>query len=146
MYNLSLAAYIFTHQYLNTIQQGIQSAHVVAELFAQHKISGNEDHLEKVYEWACDHKTIRILNAGAGVAFDDRYTRFIEIVSEYNFNLPAVCFSEPDINNLVTAFGFIMTVEAIERIETEQRDMERLEIDPETHPVIEFLKEMNSAR
>lgn len=144
MYNLSLAAYIFTHQYLNTMQQGIQSAHVVAQLFSCNKISGREDHLEKVYEWAWDHKTIRILNAGTGGTFDDRYTRFLEIVSEYN--LPAVYFMEPDINDMMTAFGFVMTVNAIERIETEQRDMERLEIDPETHPVIEFLKEMNSAR
>lgn len=144
MYNLSLAAYIFTHQYLNTIQQGIQSAHVIAELFTYNKISGREDHLKKVYDWAWDYKTIRILNAGAGGIFDDRYTRFLELASEYN--LPAVYFMEPDINNMMTAFGLIMTVDAIARIETEQKNMERLEIDPETHPIIEFLKEMNSAR
>ena len=138
MYKLTAAAYIFTHQYLNTMQQGIQSAHVVAELFISNP-SG-----DRVLHWATKHKTLRILNAGAGEVFDDRYIRFIDICDEYD--LANAYFNEPDISGLMTAFGFVMNQESIDRIETEQEDMEGLDIDPDTHPVIEFLKEMNSAR
>jgi hypothetical protein len=142
MYKLTPAAYIFTHQYLNTMQQGIQSAHVVAELtlFDQYR----ED-----YEmWARHYKTLRILNAGSGEAFFNTYTRFMEIASAYD--LPNACFIEPDMYDKMTAFGFIISPRHIDRIEQEQSDLKNLyygeDVDPDSLPIIDFLSNLRSAK
>jgi len=139
MYKITPAAYIFTHQYLNTMQQGIQSAHVIAELSLLEGERGNS-----VREWAKRYKTIRILNAGSGETFNDRYERFKVICEQYK--LSNAYFCEPDINNMMTAFGFIMAPQIISQLEYEYRELIGLSMDPESHFVFQFLNNMASAR
>lgn len=140
MYKLTPAAYIFTHQYLNTMQQGIQSAHVVAELGLV------EGDYRKDYEiWARHHKTLRILNAGSGQKFMDTYTRFNLLCNQYD--LACAFFIEPDMFDKMTAFGFVITPEIITKIEQEIWDLENLySEDPESHLMIEFLSNLASAK
>lgn len=145
MYKLSPAAYIFTHQYLNTMQQGIQSAHVIAEI-SLHSIRDLTGQFGLGYsQWAKFDKTIRILNAGSGEQFGSTYDGFIEMAREYS--LPSAVFKEPDVNNMTTAFGFIMTPDAIERVENEVEELINVyDEDPDSHALLDFLRQLNSAR
>ena len=54
--------YTFINMYLSSIQQGIQTAHIVSELFQKYEhLSHN---LGNIMRWARNHKTIIVLNAG----------------------------------------------------------------------------------
>lgn len=60
--------YSFGNMYLSSIQQGIQAAHVVTEMFIKYEKRksthvGNEE-IPLLYEWAYDHKTMILLNGG----------------------------------------------------------------------------------
>ena len=153
MYEVSPAAYIFTHTYLNTMQQGIQSLHVVGELFA--KTNGLPRLSSLVYEWAIEHKVVYILNAGGGEGFDIAMSDTERFTSE--FFIPYATFTEPDFHNMITAFGFIMTPElALEINEAQsfhltQRGAEMFEemgtsSDEKPHPFADFLSRFPSAK
>jgi len=59
----NMRAYFWGNMYLSSIQQGIQSAHVVAEMFA--KYVDNEFLAERdLREWAEHHKTMILYNGG----------------------------------------------------------------------------------
>ena len=60
-----MRAYFFGNMYLSSIQQGIQAAHVVAELFIKYD-DANGPNFHTLREWAVDHKTMILLNAGYG--------------------------------------------------------------------------------
>lgn len=58
-----MRAYFFGNMYLSSIQQGIQALHATAEMFM---IYGDPEkpNYHSVREWANDHKTVVLLNAG----------------------------------------------------------------------------------
>jgi hypothetical protein len=142
MYKLTPAAYIFTHQYLNTMQQGIQSAHVVAELCSLDNKSG-----ELARDWAKQHKVIRVLNAGSGDKFENNRHAWVAICDMYaEFHIPNAFFREPDIGYMITAFGFVLTPEIILDIEKECAEMQCFGMDPDDLPIINFLKQLNPAK
>lgn len=58
-----MRAYFFGNMYLSSIQQGIQSAHVVSELFIKYS-DPNKPNYHPLHEWANNHKTMVLLNAG----------------------------------------------------------------------------------
>lgn len=153
MYKIIPAAYVFTHVYLNTMQQGIQALHATVELFVQNKETTESDPfgmmLEKVYDWAENHKTVRILSAGGGEGFDEALLEAKRMAAKYN--LPWAEFQEPDINSMTTAFGFVVTPEMVFEVESAQEALEALNdnsIDsPEGgHELAQFLSEFHSAR
>ena len=63
-----MRAYFFGNMYLSSIQQGIQAAHVTAELFCQYDGEEVYDGIQTptgvLTEWANDHKTMILLNGG----------------------------------------------------------------------------------
>ena len=62
-----MRAYFFGNMYLSSIQQGIQAAHVTAELFHKYQVgpgATRDAHYNMVMDWARDHKTMVLLNAG----------------------------------------------------------------------------------
>jgi hypothetical protein len=113
MYKIIPAAYVFTHTYLRTIQVGIQSAHVAVEFFVQ-----NEN--EPVYDWAVNHKTMKLLNAGGGEEFDIALTDTKAFAKK--FKLPFAYFREPDNYNQIDAFGVIVTPEMAFEVFTAQEN------------------------
>ncbi|NCP98081.1 hypothetical protein GW796_08625 [archaeon] len=54
--------YGFGNYYLSSLQQGLQSAHLVGELFTQNSIGGSKSN--QVFDWAKNHKTMVLLNGG----------------------------------------------------------------------------------
>lgn len=61
-----MRAYFFGNMYLSSIQQGIQAAHVVAEMFTKYDVQTSSMMYERdnLHDWAKDHKTMILLNAG----------------------------------------------------------------------------------
>lgn len=150
MYKLTPAAYIWTHGYLRTIQVGIQSAHVVAELFVNyqaHTARADEDD-SLTYQWADAYKTIRLLNGGTGTMFEENFNEFQILCNTHN--LEHAWFKEPDLNNIVTGFGLILDPVNIADIEMQRqvllsRGFVESDREMDASPLIQFLKRCRSA-
>jgi len=154
MYEIIPAAYIFTHVYLNTMQQGIQALHTAVEFFVQNPQGDNHVILphqrpslhDSVVDWACNHKTVRILSAGGGEQFDITMSGAKDMAKKYG--LPFASFREPDNFNQIDAFGIIVTPELVADVAEERMCGVYLEAtdSEDGHPLVAFLKEFHSAR
>ncbi len=85
---------------LSPIQQGIQASHAIVEYSL--KESSSIQHLYQ--QWALNHKTIIILNAGTTGHFssmENHKKNLDKLKVEYS------TFREPDLNNTMTAIVFI---------------------------------------
>ena len=90
--------YTFVNYYLSSLQQGLQTAHVVSELFVHYP---NDALLN---DWAQNHKTIVILNGGNSQSIWEICMRLA------THNLPRGIFEEDaqSLNCAVTACGVIV--------------------------------------
>ena len=82
-----MRAYFFGNMYLSSIQQGIQAAHVVGELFTSYSESRTNAMSEGgklLWEWACDHKTMILLNGG----YSENIHRLCEFFDDYQNTYP----------------------------------------------------------
>jgi hypothetical protein len=61
--NSELRLYSFVNYYLSDLQRGLQTAHLVSEIFTKY-IFCNDDIATVLDKWACEDKTIIILNGG----------------------------------------------------------------------------------
>lgn len=103
-----LRLYTFVNFYLSSIQQGIQSAHVVHTLFTKYPTEANN---QMLWDWAKNDKTMIVLNGGANADIDE--------ISEtlYNLrghsiinNMPMACFEEDEqsLGGIRTAVGIVV--------------------------------------
>lgn len=80
--NEELRCYTFTNNILKSIQQGIQPAHAISELFVKYQFDETLDHtdekLEMLYDWAHNHKTLVCLDGGNADGVRD-WQAFIEL-------------------------------------------------------------------
>lgn len=65
-----MRAYFFGNMYLSSIQQGIQAAHALHEMFVRFP-ERKQDGGWYLWEWATNHKTMILLNAGYGEEIRD---------------------------------------------------------------------------
>lgn len=106
-----MRAYFFGNMYFSSIQQGIQSAHCLAEMFTKYKMNGAESTFptsqnEILHEWARHHKTMILLNGG----FADELRSLIEMFSSKENPLPWAYFNESKeaVDNALTCVGIIL--------------------------------------
>lgn len=109
--------YTFINFYLSQIQQGIQTAHIVHELFMKYKdLVYRQYEVEQVnarvvlHEWAANHKTIIVLNGGEGRAIAE----MLEVTKRFGekMDLPFVDFHEDEgLGNIRTGFGIVLPEE-----------------------------------
>jgi hypothetical protein len=112
--------YTFVNFYLSSIQQGIQTAHVVSELFNKYIYSPPYDSMQPEFliplnEWTKNDKTIIVLNGGMSFDLRQNYIKLESLVNQgLSFATPYTFFQE-DHNALgingsgvVTAFGIIL--------------------------------------
>ena len=155
MYQLTPCAYTFTHVYMNTMQQGIQSLHVIGEFIANYAgdlTSEPEAGWDAVREWASDYKVVKIVSAGGTPDFDEHMEATKAIAKEHN--LPFTSFREPDNYDQITAFGIILTPEAVHEIESARElILEDNSLSPveraqklDDFPLVQHLKQFPSAR
>lgn len=101
--------YTFTNFYMSPIQHGIQSAHLVHELFIKHR--GTYPSLQQreiLYEWATNHRTMIVLSAGNLEGLKEA-ERHVAKVSE-SLNLPGTYFNEDEasLGGVLTCVGIVL--------------------------------------
>lgn len=97
--------YGFGNYYLSSLQQGLQAAHCVAEMFV--KYGPNESNqLNQLYDWAENHKTMVLLNGGNSASLADLYNHLNDSDNPY----PFVKFHEDEqsLNGALTYVGIIL--------------------------------------
>lgn len=97
--------YSFVNMYLSGAQIGIQTAHVVAELFRKYDYPENI----ALTKWASEYKTIICLNGGDNISMMDNLLKFEKT------NYPIVPFFESGLGDVLTAYGVILPEEIYER-------------------------------
>ena len=98
---MNLRAYFFGNMYLSSIQQGIQAAHVVAEMFI--KYHGLHPTL---IDWANAHKTMILLNGG----YSEELHRLHGVFASRENPYPYAAFreSEQALEGAITSVGIIL--------------------------------------
>lgn len=95
--------YSFVNYYISPLQQGLQTAHVVAELFNDYTLCGP---FEILREWSEDHKTIVILKGGNSKDLLDLFYIFNDENNDYPF--AQFCEDEQSLNGACTAVGIVL--------------------------------------
>lgn len=99
--------YTFTNFYLSSIQQGIQPAHAVSDLFVKYDDRKTTEY-GLLSEWARDHKTMICLNGGNAAGLREIWA----IVSTLGnrLRLPHVKFHEDhqSLDGTMTCIGIIL--------------------------------------
>lgn len=118
--------YGFGNYYLSSLQQGLQSAHTVAELFI--KYDQHSEQTNMVFDWAKDHKTMVLLNGGNSANLAELHSSF-EVLEAQGMNLPFAKFHEDEIslNNALTYVGIVVP-EKYYTIASEIRQMRNVEV------------------
>ena len=104
-----MRAYYFGNMYLSSIQQGIQAAHVTAELFSHYPRYSDQGDVEKqemLYEWAQNHKTMILLNAGYGEEIHSLRQMFM--VPDNPYPWAAFAESPEALDGALTSIGIIL--------------------------------------
>lgn len=99
--------YTFCNYYLSSIQQGIQSAHIIGEMFAGGVDMGPAT-LTVLYDWAKNHKTMVVLNGGNSADLTDLKYKLSAIADR--LYLPCASFREDgqSLNNALTCVGVVV--------------------------------------
>lgn len=107
--------YTFVNYYLSSIQQGIQTAHLVSELLAKYYLHGDiikyKDQQTRLFNWAVMHKTIIVLNGGNSKDIEDIY---ISLKNDaYSLALPFANFYEDEdsLGGIMTCCGLVVPAE-----------------------------------
>lgn len=113
---MELRLYTFVNVYLSSIQAGIQSAHLVHDMFVKYKENGSNtksDHAA-LWDWAKNHKTLIVLNGGPNEYIRTRWLQFqreLSTVETYiNHGLPWGSFNEDEfsLGGVMTCVGVVL--------------------------------------
>jgi hypothetical protein len=107
-----MRAYFFGNMYLSSIQQGIQAAHVVAEMYTKYVSPDGCQEYFILEHWAREHKTMVLLNAGYGQEIHS----LVEFFSSKDNPLPWAKFHEgvDALDGAITCVGIILPEEFYE--------------------------------
>jgi hypothetical protein len=97
--------YTFVNHYLSPIQHGIQTAHVVAEMFIKYGRYTNSNQYQLYRDWADNHKTIIVCNGG----FASNIQTIVETFETQDI-YPFAHFHEGvnELNGALTAVGIVV--------------------------------------
>lgn len=97
--------------YLSPIQQGIQAQHCMTDMMVKYaklhmRSGGHSPHYEMLMDWAENHKTIVILNAGGHIGVQDIRSMFFDSDNPYAWDL----FNESHyaMQGMLTCVGIIL--------------------------------------
>ena len=107
-----MRAYFFGNLYLSSIQQGIQAAHCISDIFVEYSSNNNDDKqydtskYEYLSTWAKSHKTMILLNGGFSSSIEQLSDFFNHPENPY----PCGMFREDDdaLNNAITCAGIVL--------------------------------------
>ena len=104
-----MRAYFFGNMYLSSIQQGIQSAHVVAEIFYKYQIgpgSTRTKHYNMLMDWTKNNKTMVLLNAGYAEELHNLQEFFLDSNNQYPWS--SFKESQEALDGAFTSIGIIL--------------------------------------
>ena len=96
--------------YLSDIQKGIQTAHLVHELFTKYAHQDDkQEEYQKLLDWADDHKTIIVLSGNDQDGLENYQTTTIPLLAR-KYRLPYGKFHESKsaLNGCMTAVGLVV--------------------------------------
>jgi hypothetical protein len=98
--------YSFTNYYLSPLQQGLQTAHCVAEIFSKYAhYSASYKHIDTNI-WANHHKTIIILNGGNQESLNGLVSVFADDANPYAW--ADFHEDEQSLNNCLTCVSIVL--------------------------------------
>jgi hypothetical protein len=109
--------YGFGNYYLSSIQQGIQAAHCIADMFVKYARYPLSEDTRMLYNWAENHKTMVLLSGGNSDDLKALFQKFAELhllpcgsFKEDTQSLPWGSFKEDtqSLNDAVTHVGIIV--------------------------------------
>lgn len=101
--------YTFNNMYLSSIQHGIQSAHVVHELFLNYADPNGSPSNKMLWDWANNHKTMIVTNGGYQSNLRSIAKTLERVDNPYPF---ASFYEESDsLNGCLTSVGVVLPVE-----------------------------------
>lgn len=104
MTNQNYRLYCLTNSYLSSLQKGLQTAHVVSEIYS---CATELPHEKKVFDqWADQDRTIIILNGGNCASLED-FRGFL-IYSNCRWPWAAFYEDKQSLNGAITAVGVIV--------------------------------------
>lgn len=118
--------YGFGNYYLSSLQQGLQSAHCISDMFL--KYQKKKAKKEIMYDWAKNHKTMVLLNGGNSLVLEQTFKFFKELKS-YGMNLPYQLFHEDEqsLNGALTYVGIVVPSEIYELAATLRANTSKIE-------------------
>lgn len=101
-----MRAYFFGNMYLSSIQQGIQAAHCVSEIFANNDHKYTNEKKSYLIDWVKNHKTMILLNGG----FSSNLIELLDFFNDDNNPYPFGSFCEEldALNGALTCVGIIL--------------------------------------
>lgn len=107
--------YGFGNYYLSSLQQGLQAAHVIADIAASCISEDNSPEYKQFIEWADNHKTIVLLNGGNSDDLFQLFDFFDTIDNPYPFDM----FNEDEASLMraATCVGIIVPEEIYQTAE-----------------------------
>jgi len=111
-----LRLYTFINFYLSSIQQGIQSGHVLGDMFVKYKYDFDKSSL--IYNWAENHKTMIVLNGGPSIGTKTILEFLDAEADDFSFVAPYAPFYEDDISleGIMTGVGIILPEEIYDAV------------------------------
>lgn len=116
-----MRCYTFGNYYMSSIQQGIQAAHSVSELFVKYQDSGiyfvrdyepsigeyvYQQKVDDLYDWVENHKTIVCLSGGNSQGLKDIVSLFVS--NDNNFPWSAFYEDEESLDGILTNVAIIL--------------------------------------
>lgn len=113
--------YTFTNFMLSSIQQGIQSSHVISDLFIKYTNELHDIHTPDavLYDWAKTHKTMICLNGGNNEALENLYYANLVPIGT-SLGLPHTEFHEDEqsLGGIMTCCGIVVPAYIYESAQT----------------------------
>ncbi len=101
-----MRAYFFCNMYLSSIQNGLQSGHVIAEMFIKYEPEYDEELAGLLSYWAKNHKTMILLNAGYSETIHELVKFFYAMENPYPW--ASFCESKEALDGALTCTGIIL--------------------------------------
>lgn len=102
--------YGFGNYYLSSLQQGLQSAHVVGDLAVASISAGKVNAKGKIFfDWAENHKTMVLLNGGNSAMLEALFQKF-SVFEKNGMHLPFAKFHEDEqsLGGALTYVGIVV--------------------------------------
>jgi hypothetical protein len=98
--------YSFTNFYLSSIQQGIQPAHCIADLFV--KYADESPQRAALLDWAANHKTMICLNGGNAAGIKEVYEALHQVGTVLELPFGKFHEDEQSLDGTMTCCGIVV--------------------------------------